>query len=54
LPGPDPGFLSHTKKWKKTTPRSFQSPYYAQGDIGNVEPSKKSSDLLFHALPFMF
>ncbi len=41
MPGPDPGFLSHTKKWKKTTPRSFQSPYYAQGDIGNVKPSKK-------------
>jgi hypothetical protein len=34
--GPDPGFLSNTKNWKKTTPRSFRSPYYAQGDIGNI------------------
>jgi hypothetical protein len=33
--GPDPGFLSNTKNWKKTTPQSFRSPYYAQGDIGN-------------------
>jgi hypothetical protein len=33
--GPDPGFLSNTKNWKRTTPRSFRSPYYAQGDIGN-------------------
>jgi hypothetical protein len=40
MPGPDPGFLSHTKNWKKTTPRSFQSPYYAQGDIGNLNNQK--------------
>jgi hypothetical protein len=37
--GPDPGFLSNTKNWKKTTPRSFRSPYYVQGDIGNENPS---------------
>jgi hypothetical protein len=41
MPGPDPGFLSYTKKWKKTTPRSFQSPYYAQGDIGNIKKKLK-------------
>jgi hypothetical protein len=32
--GPDPGHLSNSKNWKRTTPRSFRSPYFAQGDIG--------------------
>ena len=32
--GPDSGVLSNTKKWKKTTPRSFYSPFFVQGDIG--------------------
>jgi hypothetical protein len=39
--GPDPGHLSNSKNWKRTTPRSFRSPSFAQGDIG-----KKTSHLL--------
>jgi hypothetical protein len=38
--GPDPGQLSNSKLWKKTTPASFRSPFFAQGDIGDVCPKK--------------
>jgi len=36
--GPDPGQLSNTPMWKKTTPASFRSPFFAQGDIGTPPP----------------
>jgi len=38
--GPDPGHLSNSKNWKRTTPRSFRSPYFAQGDIGYYKKKK--------------
>jgi hypothetical protein len=38
IPGPDPGQLSNSRMWKKTTPASFRSPFFAQGDIGNAIP----------------
>jgi hypothetical protein len=42
--GPDPGHISNSKNWKRTTPRSFRSPYFAQGDIGkkNIPPTPPS------------
>jgi len=36
FPGPDPGHISNSHMWKKTTPSSFRSPFFAQGDIGTV------------------
>ena len=36
FPGPDPGHLSNSRLWKKTTPAAFRSPFFAQGDIGVV------------------
>jgi hypothetical protein len=36
FPGPDPGQFSNSRMWKKTTPASFRSPFFAQGDIGTV------------------
>ena len=34
--GPDPGHISNSINWKKTTPSVFRSPFMAQGDIGNA------------------
>jgi hypothetical protein len=31
---PDIGILSNSKNFKKITPKSHSSPYFAQGDIG--------------------
>ena len=41
----DPGILSNTKSYKKITPKSHASPYFAQGDLGKREKiGRKNSD----------
>jgi hypothetical protein len=40
--GPEPGVLSNTKQWKKTTPKSFASPFIVQGDVGFFSLNNKN------------
>lgn len=32
--GPDPGYITNSKKWQMTTPQNYTSPYLCHGDIG--------------------
>lgn len=48
--GPDSGVLTGSKKWKATTPTSFKSPYFAQGDLGFISLNKKRYGTFFLAV----
>jgi hypothetical protein len=32
--GPDPGYLTNSRKWRNTTVASFKSPFSVQSDVG--------------------
>lgn len=42
--------MSNSKRWKATTPESFKSIYYSQGDLGFFAYNKKSYGQFFVAV----
>lgn len=47
---PDLGALNRTKQFKKVTPTSFRSPYFAQADLGYIGRNNKKYGMFFLAV----